>query len=129
MRSRVLLHLADVRIETLAAHSDETDGDAIVGANDPAFGRGLILPVNWRLEHIGDCHRGGRRGCFLNEIPARFAACFRLISHKTLSYFSKADKLPTYPNNRTEVNPETMIGLVQNSRPELARTIVVTTIF
>src|SRR6476659_4028566 len=85
VRSRMLLHLANVRIETLSAHADESDGDAVIRADHPASRRRLVLAVNRRLEHVCDGHCSGRGGSLLNEIPARFASGFRLISHKTLS--------------------------------------------
>ena len=60
-------------LHALAPYSDEPDDDSVIGTDDTAWRRRLVLAVNRGLKDIGRGYDSRGGGGLLDEIPARLS--------------------------------------------------------
>ena len=101
----VFLLTADVR-HALAAHADEADENAVIGANHFSCGRSGALAVNRGFKNVAGRDDGGSGGCGLDEFAscADAGGCF-FIFHKFLSWLLMLDKNRKANHSQLPVNP------------------------
>ena len=73
----LFLDAHDVVLADAITNADHRDRDAVIRADHPAGGRGLVLPVNRALERVGGGHDSGYGRGFLNERTPSFEGAFR----------------------------------------------------